>query len=123
MYRPACFNAYSLAIVCYTVPVTSRSTSSMPIMPLAEECVIYDIYDVLFAALVSALCPLLDIRLPIVASSSWGNLMASLRPAPQLVSAAPNVAIQNNHMIRNGFSKETWQVFKDMVDDARASRY
>lgn len=28
-----------------------------------------------------------------------------------------------NHMMRNGFSKKTWQVFKDMVDDARASRY
>jgi hypothetical protein len=28
-----------------------------------------------------------------------------------------------DHMVRDGFSKETWQVFKDMVNDARASRY
>lgn len=28
-----------------------------------------------------------------------------------------------DHMLRDGFSTETWQVFKDMVDDAHASRY
>ena len=70
MYRPACFNAYSLAIVCYTVPVTSRFISSASSVPLAKKCVIYEISDGLFAALVSSLCPLLDTRLPIVASSS-----------------------------------------------------
>jgi hypothetical protein len=59
MYGPACFNAYS-----------SQFTPSMPLMPLAEICVIYEIFDWLFAALVSFRCPPLDTRLPIVASST-----------------------------------------------------
>lgn len=95
LYCPACFNAYPLAIVCYTIPVTSRFEASAPFMPLVKKCVIHEVYDRLFAVFVSSLCPPLDTRPPISASSSWGNLMARRRPTPQLVFAAPDIVIQN----------------------------
>lgn len=95
MYCPACSNAYPLAIVCYTILVTSRFTSSTPFVPLSKKCVIHEVSDGLLAAFMSSLCPPLDTRPPISVSPSWSNLVARLRPKPQLVSAISDVAIRN----------------------------
>jgi hypothetical protein len=53
--------------------------------------------------------------------NSWEELKK--RDVMSMVDKAGYAADIVDHMLRDGFSKETWQVFRDIVDDSRASRY